>query len=42
MIIFINGIPMAIFEFKTAIREDTTIYDAWNKFICVITGIYLT
>src|SRR5699024_990782 len=31
MIIFINGIPMAIFEFKTAIREDTTIYDAWEQ-----------
>ena len=31
MIIFINGIPMAIFEFKTAIKEDTTIYDAWEQ-----------
>ncbi|MFB4473751.1 type I restriction endonuclease subunit R [Oceanobacillus caeni] len=31
MLIFINGIPIAIFEFKTAIREDTTIYDAWEQ-----------
>lgn len=28
MLLFINGIPVAIFEFKTAIEEDTTIYDA--------------
>lgn len=31
MLIFVNGIPIAIFEFKTAIREDTTIYDAWEQ-----------
>ncbi len=31
MLIFINGIPVAIFEFKTAIEEDTTIYDAWKQ-----------
>src|SRR5699024_2746226 len=31
MIIFINGIPVVIFEFKTAIKEDTTIYDAWEQ-----------
>ena len=31
MVVFINGIPMAIFEFKTAIKEDTTIYDAWEQ-----------
>ena len=31
VIIFINGIPVAIFEFKTAIEEDTTIYDAWKQ-----------
>ena len=29
--LFINGIPVAIFEFKSAIREDTTIYDAWRQ-----------
>jgi len=31
MLLFINGIPMAIFEFKTAIREDKTIHDAWEQ-----------
>ncbi len=31
MLMFINGIPVAIFEFKTAIEEDTTIYDAWKQ-----------
>lgn len=31
MLLFINGIPVAIFEFKTAIRETTTIYDAWKQ-----------
>lgn len=28
MLVFINGIPMAIWEFKSAIKEDTTIHDA--------------
>ena len=31
MLIFINGIPVGIFEFKTAIEEDKTIYDAWKQ-----------
>ncbi len=31
MLIFINGIPIAIFEFKTAIEEGTTIHDAWKQ-----------
>lgn len=31
MLIFVNGIPVAIFEFKTAVKEDTTIYDAWEQ-----------
>ncbi len=31
MLLFINGIPVAIFEFKTAMEEDTTIYDAWKQ-----------
>jgi len=31
MLLFINGIPIAIFEFKTAIEEDKTIYDAWQQ-----------
>ena len=31
MLVFINGIPMAIWEFKSAIKEDTTIYDAWKQ-----------
>lgn len=33
MLIFVNGIPVAIFEFKTAIEEDTTIHDAWKQII---------
>mgnify|MGYP006280018129 FL=1 len=28
-ILFINGLPLVIFEFKTAIREDATIHNAW-------------
>lgn len=31
MLIFINGIPVGIFEFKTTIEEDKTIYDAWKQ-----------
>lgn len=31
LLVFINGIPVAIFEFKTAIEENTTIYDAWQQ-----------
>ena len=31
LLIFINGIPVGICEFKTAIEEDTTIYDAWEQ-----------
>lgn len=31
MLIFINGIPVTIFEFKTAIEEDKTIHDAWKQ-----------
>jgi type I restriction enzyme R subunit len=31
LLIFINGIPIAICEFKTAIEEDKTIYDAWRQ-----------
>lgn len=31
MLIFINGIPVAICEFKTAINENTTIFDAWKQ-----------
>jgi len=30
-IIFINGLPLVVFEFKSAIREDTTIYDAFKQ-----------
>lgn len=28
-ILYINGIPMVVFEFKTAIQENTTIHDAY-------------
>lgn len=31
LLIFINGIPIGICEFKTAIEEDTTVYDAWKQ-----------
>ncbi|MEH7336273.1 HsdR family type I site-specific deoxyribonuclease [Neobacillus drentensis] len=31
MLLFINGIPVAIFEFKSAVKEDTTIFDAWEQ-----------
>ena len=31
MLIFVNGIPVVIFEFKTAIEEGTTIHDAWKQ-----------
>ena len=31
LLIFINGIPVGICEFKTAIEEDTTIFDAWEQ-----------
>ena len=30
-IIFINGIPVVVFEFKSAVREDTTIMDAYTQ-----------
>ncbi len=29
LILYINGLPLVVFEFKSAIREDTTIYDAF-------------
>ncbi|WP_114936222.1 type I restriction endonuclease subunit R [Mucilaginibacter endophyticus] len=28
-IVYINGLPLVVFEFKTAIQEDTTIHDAY-------------
>ena len=31
LLVFINGIPISIFEFKSAIEEDKTIYDAWQQ-----------
>lgn len=31
VLIFINGIPVTIFEFKSAIKENTTMYDAWEQ-----------
>lgn len=31
LLVYINGIPVVIFELKTAIREDKTIYDAWKQ-----------
>lgn len=31
LLLFINGIPVTIFEFKTAIDEGKTIHDAWEQ-----------
>ena len=31
LVIFINGIPVGICEFKTAIEEDKTVHDAWEQ-----------
>ncbi|MEZ5471319.1 MAG: HsdR family type I site-specific deoxyribonuclease [Marinicella sp.] len=30
-IIYINGLPLVVFEFKSAIRENATIYDAYKQ-----------
>ena len=34
LLCFVNGIPLAILEFKSAIEEGTTIHDAWRQ-VCV-------
>jgi len=31
LLLFINGIPVVIFEFKSAIKENTNIHDAWEQ-----------
>lgn len=31
LLLFLNGIPVAIFEFKSAIKESMTIHDAWEQ-----------
>ena len=31
LLVFVNGIPIAICEFKSAVNEDTTIHDAWEQ-----------
>lgn len=30
-IFYVNGLPLVVFEFKSAIREDATIFDAYNQ-----------
>lgn len=30
-IVFVNGLPMVVLEFKSAVREDATIYDAFRQ-----------
>jgi type I restriction enzyme, R subunit len=30
-IVYINGLPLVVFEFKSAIREDATVYDAFKQ-----------
>ncbi|RYG09220.1 MAG: type I restriction endonuclease subunit R, partial [Chitinophagaceae bacterium] len=31
LILYINGLPLVVFEFKSAIKEDTTIYNAYKQ-----------
>lgn len=31
LLLFINGIPLTICEFKSTINEDATVYDAWEQ-----------
>ncbi len=31
LIVYINGLPVVVFEFKSAIREDATIHDAYKQ-----------
>lgn len=30
-IVYVNGLPLVVFEFKSAIREDATVYDAYKQ-----------
>jgi type I restriction enzyme R subunit len=30
-ILYINGLPLVVFEFKSAIRPEATLYDAWRQ-----------
>lgn len=30
-IVYINGLPVVVFEFKSAVREEATIFDAYNQ-----------
>lgn len=30
-ILYINGLPLVVFEFKSAIRENATLHDAWKQ-----------
>ena len=31
LILYVNGLPLVVFEFKTAIQEETTIFDAYKQ-----------
>lgn len=31
ILVFVNGIPVVIFEFKTAVEEEKTVHDAWKQ-----------
>ncbi len=31
VVVFINGLPLAVFELKSALDEDATIWNAWNQ-----------
>ena len=40
LLVFINGIPVAIFEFKSAINEDANAHDAWEQITIRYTRIF--
>src|SRR5436309_350326 len=31
LIVFVNGLPLAVIELKSALDEDATIWSAWNQ-----------
>ena len=31
-IVYVNGLPVVVLEFKSAVKEDTTIMDAYKQF----------
>ncbi len=41
-IVYINGLPLVVFEFKSAIREECTIHDAFKQLTVRYKRIYLS